>query len=349
MSVIEPGEAGRDPGFHWLDALNNGKRPTEAAGGARWPDAVEHMADVVYAERSGRPLLLDLVRPMEAAGGRLPVILYIHGGGWSSGSRKSVPDAFWLFPGFIRISIDYRLTGAAPYPAQLQDCQAAVRWVRAHAEELGADPGRIGVWGSSAGGHLASLLGLAGEEEALDGEPHASFSHRVQAVVSCSGPSNLPELEEWQASVSKLITGRLNRFIRSLPSRRPLLGRPAAYLLGKAVNRFAAEISADSLESLLGCKVKEKPALWRQASPMGRLPPALPSGGLPPFLLMHGTTDPLVPVYQSVSFCAALQSAGARVEWVPLPGHGHSTYWDHTGTFRKENMMRIFHFLEKIL
>lgn len=354
MAVIEPGEAERDPGFHWMDALNNGKRPA-GAGEARWPDAVEHMADVVYAERGGQPLLLDLVRPLDRGRGRLPVVLYIHGGGWSSGSRKSLPDAFWLFPGFIRISIDYRLTGAAPFPAQLEDCQAAIRWVRAHAEELGADPERIGVWGSSAGGHLACLLGLAGDGPPREGEPYPLHSHRVQAVVSCSGPTNLPELREWRQSVTKLMAGRLDRWIGQMKKKSPfLMKRLTGLLLNKLRERLVKGLSADSLEALVGYHPDQNGEAWRQASPLQRLGQwrsgsAAEKTGLPSFLLMHGTTDPLVPVYQSVSFYEALKSAGADAVFIPLSGYGHSTYWDHAGRFRKESVAHILRFLQNAL
>lgn len=350
MSMIEPGP---DQELPWMGTLNNGKRPAEA-GGVPWPGDVEHMADVVYAERGGQPLLLDLVRPLDRDRGRLPVVLYIHGGGWSSGSRKSVPDAFWLFPGFIRISIDYRLTGAAPFPAQLEDCQAAIRWVRAHAEELGADPGRIGVWGSSAGGHLACLLGLAGDDPPREGEPYPLHSHRVQAAVSCSGPTNLPELREWRHSVTKLMAGRLDRWIGQLKQKSPFLTkRLTGLILNKLRGKLVKGLAADSLEALVGCHPDENGEAWRQASPLCRIgqrngSPAA-EAGLPSFLLMHGITDPLVPVYQSISFYEALKSAGADAVFIPLSGHGHSTYWDHAGRFREENVAHILRFLQKAL
>jgi hypothetical protein len=99
----------------WLQRLENGKfAAADQTRSGRGP--ADFLPDIVYAMRNGRPLLLDLAKPKEKTRGQLPVIVYIHGGGWSAGSRKSVPDALWLMPGFIKISMDYRLTGAAPFP-----------------------------------------------------------------------------------------------------------------------------------------------------------------------------------------------------------------------------------------
>ena len=132
--------------------------------------------DVVYSHAGGRTLRLDLYKPKSAAGEKLPGLVFIHGGGWNSGNRKSIPAIFTAVPGYVKISVDYRLAGEASFPAQLRDCKTAVRWMRAHAEELNLDPGRIGVWGSSAGGHLASLLGTTEGIGEYEGEEYREFS-----------------------------------------------------------------------------------------------------------------------------------------------------------------------------
>ena len=339
-------------GASWMAPLSNGKAP---GADGKFPGDAEYMEALPYAWRDGKPLLLDVVRPKGPRHTGLPVILYIHGGGWNSGTRQSIPDAFWHMPGYIRISVEYRLSGAAAFPAQLLDCQAALRWIRAHAGELGAHPDRIGVWGSSAGGHLACLLGLAGEDVPVDGEPHAGDSHRVQAVISCAGPADLPELWEWRASLSAFLSNKVKSGIGRLPQRLPvLLRRPAAALLNKLAGGLGNQLPlTNSLETLLGGSPGDCPEAWRQASPVFVASSLAESGGnplqLPPFLLLHGTTDPLVPVYQAVKLHDALTGAGASVLFVPLPGHGHSTYWDHQGKFRQETILFIKHFLDDAL
>jgi acetyl esterase/lipase len=126
---------------------------------------------VPYADVPGfRPLELDLVLPA-ASGGPAPLVVALHGGGWRVGSRRSMgpayadadPFAQFAAAGLAVASIDYRLSGEAGWPAQLEDARAALEWVRGHADELGVDPGRVGAWGESAGGHLAALLGLTAE------------------------------------------------------------------------------------------------------------------------------------------------------------------------------------------
>ena len=150
---------------------------------------------VPYAVRPGfRPLQLDLHQ--RAADDSRPVILFLHGGGWRLGSRGMFcptwrhwqPDPFVRLAaaGFTVVSAEYRLSGEAVFPAQLDDVTDALRWIGARANELGVDPGRVVVWGESAGGHLAALLGLA----ATRARPGA-----VVGVVDWYGPSDLTTLE----------------------------------------------------------------------------------------------------------------------------------------------------------
>jgi acetyl esterase/lipase len=125
------------------------------------PLGVKAMRDVAYARIDGKPLLLDLYLPVKAAR-PMPVIVFIHGGAWRTGSKERCPAIVMTAQGFAVASIDYRLTDEAVFPAQIYDCKGAIRWVRAHAKEYGLDPDRIGVWGNSAGGHLVALLGTSG-------------------------------------------------------------------------------------------------------------------------------------------------------------------------------------------
>jgi acetyl esterase/lipase len=146
--------------------------------------------DLVYAEPDGRPQHLDLFVPKEGAG-PFPLVVWIHGGGWQNGSKAGAGGALRLTSfGYAAASIDYRLTDVAKFPAQIEDCKAAIRWLRAHAAQYRIDPDRIGVWGGSAGGHLVALLGTTGSTREFDVGANLDVSSRVQAVCDFFGPSD---------------------------------------------------------------------------------------------------------------------------------------------------------------
>src|SRR5205809_22309 len=163
------------------------RRPTQVPNAAI-------QRDLVYKRVNGAVLTLDLYCP-EKVSGRLPMIVWIHGGGWSRGRKERCPAVTLVQDGYAVASIDYRLTTTAPFPAQIEDCKAAVRWLRANASTYHLDPDHIGVWGHSAGGHLAALLGTSGGVRELEGTgDNMSYSSRVQAVWVVSGPSDLLRL-----------------------------------------------------------------------------------------------------------------------------------------------------------
>ncbi len=157
--------------------------------------------DVPYREGTSRHWKLDLAMKKDMRGRPRPAIVVIHGGGWIEGDKSSfasrehgVPGNIEDFAalGFVAVTINYRLAGEAPFPAALADCKNAVRWLRAHAREYNIDPGHIGAYGNSAGGHLAMLLGMVGPDPRLEGDgPYQDQSSLVQAVVSDSGPIDL--------------------------------------------------------------------------------------------------------------------------------------------------------------
>ncbi|MBC7771155.1 MAG: alpha/beta hydrolase, partial [Pyrinomonadaceae bacterium] len=164
-----PGDAGKEPSTIQPDA----HEPGEADGASRATSTGRHQA-----------------RPP------LPVIIWIHGGGWESGTKDASPAARLVSFGYAAVSISYRFSQIAPYPAQIHDCKAAIRWVRAHAKEYNFDPDRIGVWGASAGGHLAALLGTSAGDQELEGEigGHLDQSSAVQAVCDWFGPTDMIKL-----------------------------------------------------------------------------------------------------------------------------------------------------------
>jgi acetyl esterase/lipase len=189
--------------------------------------------------------------------------------------------------GYFTANIEYRLSGEAIFPAQVHDCKAAIRYLRAHAEEYRLDPHRIGVWGASAGGCLAALLGTSGGVEALEGsEGFANQSSAVQAVVDLFGPADIASM-----------------------------GDPDKGDFPSAMDHNAA----DSPESkLLGGPVQQKLEQARAASPLTYV-----DKSDPPFLIFHGDRDDHVPYSQSVKLCRALQKAGVESSLITVKGGGH--------------------------
>lgn len=157
------------------------------------PERVE-----TYAVRGGVELRIHLYLPKTGANavGLHPAIVFVHGGGWSGGKPAQF---FWhakeaAAQGYVGASVQYRLSGVARYPAALDDVQAAVRWLRAHAEEFHVDPNRVGAMGSSAGGHLVACLGVRDTRPSSEPIDNASFSSKVQCVVDVHGVHDLPAI-----------------------------------------------------------------------------------------------------------------------------------------------------------
>ncbi len=173
------------------------------------------LAGVGFGRPGGRVLRLDVVGSQAGPGTLRPAVIWIHGGGWWAGSHVGGLEE-WCCPllaahGYGAVTIYHRLSGEAPFPAQIHDVKAAIRWVRANAGELGVDPGRIGVWGSSSGGHLAALAGLTGDLPELEGQVSpAGYSSSVQAVAAaCPGTDFLRLGEEMEPAVTDLVGGTL--------------------------------------------------------------------------------------------------------------------------------------------
>ncbi|HYE05838.1 MAG TPA: alpha/beta hydrolase [Planctomycetota bacterium] len=163
------------------------------------PDGVAIERDIVYHRVGDRDLRLDLYRP-EGVSGPLPVIVWIFGGGWLRGGRETCPIAPIARRGVVIASIDYRLADQATFPAQIEDCKAAVRFLRANAGRLGIDGDRIGSFGVSAGGHLAALLGTSADVPELDAGGDATVSDAVSFVVACFPATDLAGLCELDGS-----------------------------------------------------------------------------------------------------------------------------------------------------
>jgi acetyl esterase/lipase len=171
------------------------------------PDTVKIVTDVVYAvapDRAGDPveLTFDAAFPRQSDGKKLPAVIYIHGGGFRGGRKEAGREFILAFAegGYLAVSIDYRLSGQAPFPAAVHDAKAAVRFLRSHAEELGIDPERIGVWGHSAGAALAAIIAVSGNDRALEGEvAPGGCSSEVRCLVELSGPIDFTRFERANA------------------------------------------------------------------------------------------------------------------------------------------------------
>jgi acetyl esterase/lipase len=152
-------------------------------------------ADVQYCPGGGRPLRMDVFVPEHRIATPTPAVLWIHGGGWEHGDKRGNSGAPFLADGgFVTASLTYRLSGEAPFPAAIEDCKCAIRFLRANAARFGIDPAQIGAAGFSAGGHLAELLATADGHAGLGGDGSwQSVSSRVQAAASYCGVSDLTQ------------------------------------------------------------------------------------------------------------------------------------------------------------
>ncbi|MBI2804430.1 MAG: alpha/beta hydrolase [Planctomycetes bacterium] len=160
---------------------------------------------IVYGKGAEVDLELDLAMPASGAG-PFPAVVCIHGGGWRGGSRQSLNGLTELLArnGFVAVTVSYRFAPKYRFPAQIEDCKAAVRWLRANAKKYKINPDRVGAVGFSAGGHLACLLGAATEAAGLEGKGgNPSQSTRVQAVVSYFGPTDFT-VKTWANDVENI-------------------------------------------------------------------------------------------------------------------------------------------------
>lgn len=179
---------------------------------AAQPPGVKVLKDLAYVPGGHALQKLDLYLPGQAAEHPLPLVVWIHGGGWQAGSKEGCPVRPLVGKGYAVASINYRFSQHALFPAQINDCKAAIRWLRANAKKYNLDPDHIGVGGDSAGGHLVALLGTTAGVKELEGdEGNLDQSSRVQAVVDWYGPTDFATvgrgLSDPNSPVSKLIGG----------------------------------------------------------------------------------------------------------------------------------------------
>ncbi len=157
------------------------------------PAGVVAHRDLAYVPGGHPRQALDLYLPPGA--GPAPLIVWIHGGAFRMGDKGDRIPSEMLEQGYAIASLNYRLSQHALFPAQIEDCKAAVRWLRAHADTYALDPSRFASWGESAGGHLAAMLGTAGHERSFEVGEHLEQSSRVQAVLDFFGPTDFLQMD----------------------------------------------------------------------------------------------------------------------------------------------------------
>jgi acetyl esterase/lipase len=264
--------------------------------------AGEVKKDVVYAKTGEGALGLDLYLAERQVG---PLIVFVHGGAWRSGSKAEMPLGDLVAAGYPVATVDYRLSTGAKFPAQAHDIKGAIRFLRAHAHELGIDATRIVVAGTSAGGHLAALVGTTNGNRELEGDVggNTNVSSSVQGIVSFFGGSDLTTI-----------------LAQSTP--------------------HGLSVRMPALDLLLGGQPDKEVELAKFASPVFHV-----DKDDPPLLLVHGDQDPQMPVNQALELQGAYEKAGATVELriIHGAGHGGKVFFDaeHIG-WVKEFLAKTF-------
>jgi len=237
--------------------------------------------DLAYVTNGHLRQKLDLYLPKGAE--NPPLMILIHGGGFTEGDKEEENAAQWLEEGYAVASINYRFSWDAVFPAQIEDCKAAVRWLRASAKKYGYDSERFGARGSSAGGYLVTMLGTTGSTRKFDVGENLEVSSRVQAVADRYGPIDFLQMDAHRMPGAEL---------QNTPD------SPASLLIGGKLgdNREKAE----------------------NANPINYI-----TKDCPPFIVVHGDSDPLVPHHQSELLVAALAKVGVPVTLYTVKGGGH--------------------------
>jgi acetyl esterase/lipase len=243
-------------------------------------DAARHVTDLVYATVDGKPLRLDLHLPPGVR--HPPLLVFVHGGAWTTGSKAQYPT-FLMERGFAVASLDFRSSNDAPFPADVFDIKAGIRYLRAKASLYGYRTDRIAIVGASSGGHLAELVGVTNGVQALEGTEGDDLaqSSAIQAIVSYFGASDLTTI-----------------LAQSTP-------------VGLAVREPA-------LKRLLGAAPDQVPELAKLASPIFHV-----DHRSPPILLLHGDQDTQMPLNQVYEMQWAYEQAGLHAELLILHGVDH--------------------------
>ncbi len=281
--------------------------------------------DIAYVPDGHERQKLDLYLPATEPDAPLPLIVWVHGGAWLGGSKDNCPAVKFVRQGYAVASVNYRLSQHAIFPAQIQDCQAAIRWLRAHADEYRIDPNRFGAWGASAGGHLVAMLGACDEParsvpvrayRESGNMPNEVASH--DATTSEITPDGVttsetaPDAVAANAQVSSRVQAVCDFF------------GPTDFSQMSSHWSTMDHDAPDSPESkLIGGAIQQNPEEVQRANPI-----AYVTKDDPPFLIVHGDKDPLVPHHQSELLYDALKKAGVETTFYTVRGGGHGGFRD---------------------
>ncbi|MEN6405102.1 MAG: alpha/beta hydrolase [Thermoguttaceae bacterium] len=197
----------------WAGWLWSAETPKKKNAPPKVPDGVQTLKDLAYVPGGHKQQRLDLYLPERRGGGPLPIVVYVHGGAWKAGDKAYCPALWLATKGYAVASINYRLSQDAVFPAQIQDCKTAVRWLRAHAKQYGLDPDRVAAWGGSAGGHLVALLATTTGKKEFEGDGDLDQSSRVQAVIDWYGPSDFVVLGAHEKSPTEPLSTLLGGLV----------------------------------------------------------------------------------------------------------------------------------------
>ncbi len=275
----------------WTAKRTSGGEETNPAASQpeRYSPGVLLERDIAYIPDGDEAQRLDLYLPETPAESPLPLVVHIHGGGWMGGSKFPCPFASLVNQGYAVASVEYRFSQKAVFPAQIQDCQAAIRWLRANGQHYNLDIDHVGVVGGSAGGHLSALVGASGGKKVfpvIGGNEEQS--DRVQCVCDIFGPTNFTTVMQ-QAADDKNVR-----------------------------NIFTFNSPDDPYSRLIGLSLEADRGKTDAVSPIHYV-----SKETPPMLILHGTHDALVPYAQSAELAGALEANGVPVWLQTLTGSGH--------------------------
>jgi acetyl esterase/lipase len=257
---------------------------SRAGASNRW----EVIRDIEFARAGEQGLRLDLHIPRGKP--RPPLIVWVHGGAWRSGSKTNMPLGKLVEDGYALASVDYRLSTQAKFPAQIHDLKAAIRFLRGHSGQWSLPSKKIVIAGDSAGAHLAAVVGVSNGHPELEGDVgnDRAESSDVQGIISFYGAANLTTILR-----------------QSTP--------------------HGLEVRVPALNLLLGGEPDELPTLARLASPVFHV-----DRRDPPLLLLHGDQDPQMPINQSHELCGAYKKVNAPVQFEVVHGaaHGGAAFYD---------------------
>jgi acetyl esterase/lipase len=251
------------------------------------PEGFEIVKNVFYAGNQNKAQTLDVFIPENRKAETLPALVFIHGGGWKGGRKEQAFKTLTPFlknGEYIGFSIDYRLSDEAKWPAQIYDCKAAIRWIKANAEKYGIYKDKIGVWGTSAGGHLVAMLALTSESGEFEGKvgSHLNETASIACAIDGFGPTDFLAMDD----------------------------RPGAFVHN--------EITSPE-SRLIGGKIQENREKTLNASPVTWV-----TSKCGPMFIYHGTEDNLVIVEQSDKLYSLLKKENTKdIYYIKINGGGH--------------------------